>query len=127
VLVVRPAIPVGKVPPLKVGTQECDEIVSQSREISHHRHWFPSTRMRVEAQPKLPGAQRGGSGDGRAVPHADGQVPPRRSDRHVRVIAESVDRPAQDVGVVRRGLRERITRAGGTAPRSCAAHARTRP
>jgi hypothetical protein len=53
--------------------------------------------MRVVAQPELPGAQRGGSGDGGAVVPADCQVAPTRTDRHVFVVTEGVDRPPQYV------------------------------
>jgi hypothetical protein len=59
----------------------------------------------MEAQPELPGPQRGGAGDGGAVCQVDGQMPTPGSDRHVSVVAERVDRSTQDLGVVRGGPR----------------------
>jgi hypothetical protein len=74
-LVVRPTFPVGKVPPLKVGTKESYKIVSQSRDISDDGHGLPAAGMRVEAQSELPSAQRGGPSDGDALVHAESDAP----------------------------------------------------
>ena len=70
-LVVRPADPAGKVQPLQVGTKESDEIVSQAREISDHGHRLPATGVRVEAEPEVPRAQRGGPSDRDIFVHGD--------------------------------------------------------
>jgi hypothetical protein len=108
-LVARAATPVGKVPPLKVGTKEGDQIVGQSPEISDDGHRFPAARMRVEAQTESPGAERRGSGDGGAVLDEDRQVSPDRPDLHVSVVAEGVDRLPQYLGVVRSRLSSRLS------------------
>jgi hypothetical protein len=114
---------------LKVGTKESYKIVSQSRDISDDGHGLPAAGMRVEAQSELPSAQRGGPSDRDALVHADGRMPPSRPDRHVPIVAEGVDRPTQDVGVVRgrpESMRS-LVRCHGTSSHAASAAGRSAP
>ena len=90
---------------MKVGTQESDKIVSQSREISDDGHRLRAAGVCVEAEPESSSTERGGPSDGDAVVDVDGQMPPSRPDRHVLVVPEGMDRSTQGVGVVRGGPR----------------------
>jgi len=128
-LVVRPAFPVGKVPPLEVGTKGGDQIVREMREISDERHFLPAPRVTVEAQAVLSGAERSTPRDRLAVVHDDGQVAASSPHRHVGVVAERADRPLQSVGLLWAGLDQRATVARrhrrGLSRRLCQGHLRT--
>lgn len=51
-LVVRPAFPVGKIPPLEVGTEGSDELMGQVHEITDKRHRLPPGSSGQTARPR---------------------------------------------------------------------------
>jgi hypothetical protein len=103
--VVRPAIPVGKVAPLKVGTKESDKIVGQLRKIrttgmgSHRPVCVWKLRPNWPA-PRGVARATGTSSSAKIVKWLR-QVASTRPDRDVRVVTERVDRTTQAIGVLR--------------------------
>lgn len=98
---------------MKVGSEGVDKVMGEGCEIADERHGFPAAGVGAEAQAELPTAEWRAPGDGRALVGKDGQVSAFRPDRDMPVGAKGVDRPAQDIRVLRGEGRE----PGPWAPR----------